>query len=73
MGAPIRLSLDTDTLSLLRQGDPTVSEHAADYIARYEQLAFTELTWYEVIRGYRAIDGQKSGTFGSILPPLTLV
>ncbi len=29
------------------------------YIARYEQLAFTELTWYEVIRGYRAIDAQK--------------
>ena len=62
MGAPIRLLLDTDTLSLLRQGDPTVSEHAADYIVRYEQLAFTELTWYEVIRGYRAIDAQKQLT-----------
>ena len=59
MVAPIRLLLDTDTLSLLRRGDPRVSEHAADYISRYEQLAFTELTWYEVIRGYRAIDAQK--------------
>ena len=59
MAAPMRLLLDTDTLSLLRQGDPTVSEHAADYIVRYGQLAFTELTWYEVIRGYRAIDAKK--------------
>ena len=51
----MRLLLDTDTLSFLRQGDPTVSEHAAYYIVRYGQLAFTELTWYEAIRGFRAI------------------
>jgi tRNA(fMet)-specific endonuclease VapC len=44
---------------LLRHGDRTVSKHATDYIVRYGQLAFTELTWYEVIRGYRAIDAKK--------------
>ena len=55
----MRLLLDTDTLSLLRKGDPTVSNHATDYIVRHGQLAFTELTWYEVVRGYRAIDAKK--------------
>lgn len=59
MAAPMRLLLDTDTLSLLRRGDPTVSKHATDYIVRHGQLAFTELTWYEVVRGYRAIDAKK--------------
>lgn len=51
----IRLLLDTDTLSLLRRGEPNISRHAVEYIVRYGQLAFTELTWYEVVRGYRAI------------------
>lgn len=58
----MKLLMDTDTLSLLRQGDQTVSQHAADYIVRYGQLAFTELTWYEAIRSYRAIDAKKQLT-----------
>ena len=55
----MKLLLDTDSLSFLRQGHPKISEHATEYIARHSQLAFTELTWYEAIRGYRAIDAKK--------------
>lgn len=47
--------LDTDTLSLLRRGHPEVSQRAAAYIVQHKRLAFTSLTRYEVVRGYRAI------------------
>ncbi|MBI3302994.1 MAG: type II toxin-antitoxin system VapC family toxin [Deltaproteobacteria bacterium] len=47
--------LDTGTLSLLRRGHPQVSQRAAAYIVQHGRLTFTSLTWYEVIRGYRAI------------------
>lgn len=47
--------LDTDTLSLLRRGHASVSEHAGAYLRRHGRLAFTELTWYEAVRGYRVI------------------
>jgi tRNA(fMet)-specific endonuclease VapC len=47
--------LDTDILSLLRRGHPQVSQRAAIYIVEHGRLTFTSLSWYEVIRGYRAI------------------
>ena len=47
--------LDTDILSLLRRGHTQVSQRAAAYIVHHGQLTFTSLTWYEVVRGYRAI------------------
>ncbi|MBM3239414.1 type II toxin-antitoxin system VapC family toxin [Candidatus Poribacteria bacterium] len=50
-----RVLLDTDILSVLRRGHERVTQHATDYIVTYGNLAFTELTWYEVVRGYRAI------------------
>jgi len=56
---PVKLLLDTDTISLLRRGNPEISRHAVDYIIQYGQLAFTELSWYEIIRGYRTIGAQK--------------
>ncbi len=55
----IKLLLDTDTISLLRRGNPKVSQRVIDYIVRYGQLVFTELSWYEIIRGYRSIGAQK--------------
>jgi tRNA(fMet)-specific endonuclease VapC len=51
--------LDTDILSLLRRGHERVTQHATDYIVTYGSLAFTELTWYEVVRGYRAIGAHR--------------
>lgn len=50
-----RVLLDTDIVSLLRQGHETVIQRATDYLVSFDRLSFTELTWYEVIRGYRAI------------------
>lgn len=51
--------LDTDTLSLLRRGHASVSEHARAYLGRHGRLAFTELTWYEAVRGYRVIHAHR--------------
>ena len=51
--------LDTDILSLLRRGHERVTQHAKDYIITYGRLVFTELTWYEVVRGYRAIGAHR--------------
>ena len=51
--------LDTDILSLLRRGHERVTQHATDYIVTYGSLVFTELTWYEVVRGYRAIGAHR--------------
>ena len=51
--------LDTDTLSLLRRGHASVSEHAGAYLKRHSRLAFTELTWYEAVRGYRVIHAHR--------------
>ena len=53
------LLLDTDILSLLRRGHERVTQHATDYIITHGRLAFTELTWYEVVRGYRAIGAHR--------------
>ena len=47
--------LDTDTLSLLLRWHPRVRQHAADYMATYGRLAFADLTWYEIVRGHRAV------------------
>ena len=54
-----RVLLDTDILSLLRRGHESVTQHATEYIITYGCLAFTELTWYEVVRGYRAIGAHR--------------
>ena len=51
--------LDTDILSLLRRGHETVTQHAADYLISFDRLAFAELTWYEVVRGYRVIGAHR--------------
>lgn len=54
-----RVLLDTDILSLLRRGNERVTQHAKDYIITHGILTFTELTWYEVVRGYRAIGASR--------------
>ena len=54
-----KVLLDTDILSLLRREHERVTQHAKDYIIIHGRLTFTELTWYEVVRGYRAIDAHR--------------
>lgn len=54
-----QLALDTDVLSLLRRGHEAVTRHAADYLVSFDRLALTELTWYEVVRGYRVIGARR--------------
>ena len=44
--------LDTDTLNeVLKRKNANVVRHAADYLAQHGQLAFSSITWYEVLRG----------------------
>jgi tRNA(fMet)-specific endonuclease VapC len=47
--------LDTDTLSeLIKLKNPTVTHHALAYTQQHGQLAFSAITRYEVLRGYKA-------------------
>ena len=46
--------LDTDILSeVLKLRDPTVRQRALDYTRVHGQLAFSSMTRYEILRGYR--------------------
>ncbi len=51
--------LDTDTLSLLQRNVPTVVRRAESYLAQYGRLTFSELTRYEIERGYRFVGAEK--------------
>ena len=45
--------LDTDTLSLYGRGDPQVRANAAAYLRTYGAFSLSELTRYEVVRGFQ--------------------
>ena len=46
--------LDTDTLSeVIKLRDPIVRQKALDYTQAHGQLAFSAMTRYEILRGYR--------------------
>jgi tRNA(fMet)-specific endonuclease VapC len=45
--------LDTDTLSLYGRAHPQVVAHATAYLRTYGIFTFSELTRYEVIRGFQ--------------------
>jgi len=47
--------LDTDTLTLFDKRHPQVIRHAALHVRRYGHLIFSELSYYEVTRGLKAI------------------
>ncbi len=51
--------LDTDTLSLLQRNVPTVVRRAESYLAQYGRPTFSELTRYEIERGYRFVGAEK--------------
>src|SRR5450759_4085138 len=46
--------LDTDILSeVIKLRDPIVRQRALDYTQAHGQLAFSSMTRYEILRGYR--------------------
>jgi tRNA(fMet)-specific endonuclease VapC len=45
---------DTDVLSALMKGDPSVSSAASDYVAAHGFLSFSLITRYEILRGLKA-------------------
>jgi len=46
--------LDTDTLNeVLKQKNPNVLRHAADYLAQQGQFAISSITRYELLRGLK--------------------
>lgn len=51
--------LDTDTLSLLRRRDPGVVCQARRYLEMHGVLTISELTRYEVVRGYLKIGASR--------------
>jgi len=50
---------DTDMLSLLQRKTPAVVRRAESYLAHYGRFSLTELTRYEIERGYRAVEAHK--------------
>jgi len=47
--------LDTDILSeVLKRKNPQVLSVAGQYLAEHERLAFSAITFYEIVRGLRA-------------------
>ena len=48
-----QILIDTDIVLLLQRGHETVARHALNYIISFERPSFSELTWYEIVRGYR--------------------
>lgn len=51
--------LDTNIISLLNKQHPLVSARAAAYKAQFGKLVFSELSYYEVTRGLKAINAAK--------------
>lgn len=51
--------LDADTLSLLQRKTLAVVRRAESYLAQYGHFRFTELTRYEIERGYCAIGADR--------------
>jgi tRNA(fMet)-specific endonuclease VapC len=47
--------LDTDTISLYHKYHPRVSAHVSSYMRQFGQLTFSELSYYEVTRGLKAV------------------
>lgn len=47
--------LDSDTLTLLRKGNSHVVAHAASYVKQFGQLTISDLTYYEISRGLKAV------------------
>jgi tRNA(fMet)-specific endonuclease VapC len=50
----MKVLLDTDLLSYLMRGHPEVTSHARTYLHNQNQLSFSLITRYEVLRGLHA-------------------
>jgi tRNA(fMet)-specific endonuclease VapC len=52
--------LDTDILSeVLKKKDPRVLNTSALYLAEHRRLAFSAITYYEIVRGLQAIKAKR--------------
>ena len=47
--------LDSDTLTLWHKRHPEVVAHAASYVKQFGQLTISDLTYYEISRGLKAV------------------
>lgn len=54
MAARPRALLDTDTISALMKGDPTVARQARAYLLEHDQLTLSIISRYEILRGFKA-------------------
>ena len=52
--------LDTDTLSELGRGNPTVNARARAYLMEFGRLTISAVTVFECLRGYR--DALRAGS-----------
>ncbi len=56
--------IDTDILSLFFRGDLKVVKHFEAYLRKHEKIAFTILSYYEIVSGLKHRDARKQlGSF----------
>lgn len=51
--------LDTDTLSYILKGQEPAFRTSQDYLRTHEQFTISCITYYECLRGYKAISAEK--------------
>lgn len=51
---PREVLLDTDTLSAYMRREPAVVTHVEDYLLTHDEISFSVMTRYEVLRGLKA-------------------
>jgi len=59
---PREVLLDTDTLSAYMRRESAVVTHIENYLATHDEISFSVMTRYEVLRGLkarRATDGRR--------------
>jgi tRNA(fMet)-specific endonuclease VapC len=49
-----KVVVDTDVLSALMRGNPSVLRRAQDYLAEHSRLAISMITRYEILRGLKS-------------------
>jgi hypothetical protein len=55
--------LDSDTLTLWHKGHPGVVAHAASYVKQFGQLTISDLAYYEINRGLKAVGASEQPLF----------
>ena len=52
--------LDTNIVTAFLKGNPTVVERVEQYVNEYESLTISIISYYEILRGLKALGSKKN-------------